>query len=230
MFVFLHGFLGTKADFEPLFNCLPNSIERIAIDLPGHGSEPMSEDVVEAVKKQIDQIGAKNLVGYSVGGRLALALKTRYQNDFEKVVVLSGHPGLSNPQESEERWKRDQVWIERLQTLSINQFLKLWYEQPLFESLHKRPELLRTIIEKRAQQNVAGLISFFRAFSLAKAPTCNLYPNTLFVCGEEDLKFRQLYHTLPPFIQREVVPQSGHILPLENPQGCADAIVNFLIS
>lgn len=230
MLIFLHGFLGNKRDWKPLFEYLPRQIERLAIDLPGHGQQPFYRDLIGHVKRRIDQVGARQLVGYSAGGRLALLLKDQFPSDFDRIIVLAGHPGLTHPQERALRWQQDVVWSERLRTLPFLQFLKLWYAQPIFGSLQKKEGLLHALILQRCQQNQTALASFLEEFSLGRMHAPTLYPNTLFICGEEDLKYRALYHTLPAFVKVEIMAQSGHLLPLENPKGCADAITRFLLN
>lgn len=230
MSLFLHGFLGTKADFDPLFKFLPDSLKPVAIDLPGHGETPFNDDVVSFVKNACDRLKIRHLIGYSLGGRLALALKAHFPSAFDKTIILSGHPGLSDEKERVERWKKDLYWIEKLKELPFQEFLHLWYQQPIFASLQKDQKQLEAIIERRLKQNREGLIALLHNFSLAKTPLYPLHPQTLFVCGEEDLKFRALYHTLPPFVKTKVLANAGHILPLENPKGCADAIVDFIQS
>lgn len=228
MLVFLHGFLGSKRDWLPLFHCLPPDIPYTALDLPGHGDAPFHPDIIGTIKQQLDELSAKHLVGYSAGGRLALALKDRFPDAFEKIIVLSGHPGITNPQDRALRWEHDQVWIEKLRTLTLNRFLELWYAQPLFESLHKKKELLHQIILQRSKQDPSALAAFLEVFSAGRMPAPSLHPNTLFVYGEEDLKYRAIYHTLPPFVAVQEVAGSGHILPLENPERCRNAIIHFL--
>ncbi len=165
MLVFLHGFLGTKDDWQPLCNCLPSKFLYSAIDLPGHGTTPFSIDIIGKVKKTLDILGAKHLVGYSAGGRLALALKACFPNTFARTIVLSGHPGIANPKDRLIRYKQDLIWAKCLRTLPMQEFLDLWYMQPIFASLRKKESLFRTVIEKRLIQDPIALSLFLETFS-----------------------------------------------------------------
>lgn len=228
MLTFLHGFLGNKSDWQPLFECLSPKMTHSAIDLPGHGNTPFHPDIIGYVKKNLDSLGTKHLIGYSAGGRLALALKANFPEAFGCTIVLSGHPGIADPQERKVRIAQDQIWIERLRTLSMDRFLELWYAQPIFASLRKKELLFQEVMRKRLVQDPIMLSHFLETFSTGLFSPPKLYPDTLFLCGEQDLKYRHLYLILPSFIKVQYLAGSGHLLPLENPQGCADAIFQFI--
>ena len=123
MHLFLHGFLGQKEDWDPLFSHLKH-LDCHAIDLPGHGTSPMTEDIALTIKQAFSE--AKTLIGYSAGGRIALELKERFPNDYGQVIVLSSHPGLTSEEERKERLAWDQKWIDLLKTEPIENFLDKW--------------------------------------------------------------------------------------------------------
>ena len=81
--VFLHGFSGQKEDWPPIIRLLPNEWNCLSIDLPGHGTHhpPLLSDytysaVVDSVTKRIQNelppTTPIHLIGYSMGGRVAL--------------------------------------------------------------------------------------------------------------------------------------------------------------
>jgi len=224
----LHGFLGSREDWDPVLQFLPKECKAEAIDLPGHGTTPFCEKILTTVKEQSDALGVKNLIVYSAGGRLALCLKAAFPHHFGKVIVISGHPGLATAFERERKWEEDQKWIERLNTLHLSAFLKLWYSQPLFASLKKRPHLLRALFSSRMKQNPSQLSAFLNCFSAGKIIPPKLHPETLFLYGAEDLKYRSIYLKLPSFVEVKEIANSGHFLILENPKESANAIKNFL--
>jgi len=221
MLVFLHGFLGQKEDWNLLFSHLSPTISKRAIDLPGHGEVPFTPDIAEKVHEQIGP--TKILVGYSAGGRLALELKTRYPNDFEKVIAISAHTGLQTEQERAKRWQIDQKWIHMLQTEPFDRFLDAWYQQPLFDSLAKYPSF-SAMLQRRKKADSKALAQFLEVFSPAKKTPPEIFPGTFFLFGEEDLKYEKLYHTLPSF----GIPNAGHAVHLEAPKVCAKVIEGII--
>ncbi len=206
MLIFLHGFLGCPADWEPLL-----TDDSIALELPGHGKEPFNPDIAGSLKKRIPP-GTHHLVGYSAGGRVALQLKARYPDAFDKLLIFSAHPGLHSAEEREARWKQDQPWIKLLEEGDLKHFIRKWYEQPLFAMLKKDAAFYK----KRMQHDPAGLAAFMRAFSLGKHEPPPLFPGTHFVAGAQDLKYAAFSHTL--------IPHAGHALLQEAPEVCRGII------
>ncbi len=219
MHLFLHGFLGQKEDWDPLFSHL--SSKMLAIDLPGHGSAPMADDIALAVKKQVPE--ATSLIGYSAGGRLALELKARFPNDYGRVIVLSSHPGLTDAQEKERRWAIDQAWINLLKEAPFEQFLDNWYNQELFVSLRNSSHFTK-MLELRKKQHPDSLAQFLHNFSVAKKTAPKIFPETIFIHGKEDLKYEKLYRTLARNLKIFSVQNASHAVHLENPKACATII------
>jgi 2-succinyl-6-hydroxy-2,4-cyclohexadiene-1-carboxylate synthase len=207
--IFLHGFLGSKEDWQGVIDILDPKFECIACDFA-------------------DPLPSGHLIGYSMGGRRALSLKREAPEKFGHVIAFSAHPGLATKEEKRARWQTDLEWIEKLQTLNLSDWLDLWYAQPLFDSLRKRPELFEQVLKKRAQQDPSSLIETLKRYSLAHQDLLHL-PSALYVCGKEDLKYVSLYRTLPPFIRVRHIEGAGHALHLEHPEACARIIEEWII-
>ncbi|NGX39758.1 MAG: 2-succinyl-6-hydroxy-2,4-cyclohexadiene-1-carboxylate synthase [Chlamydiae bacterium] len=219
MWLFLHGFLGQKEDWDPLLSHLPSSIKAKAIDLPGHGELPMVEDLAEEVATK--QKNASVIVGYSAGGRLALEMKARFPKRFGKVMALSTHPGLHSIEEREKRWKKDLEWATLLENIPFDEWLRLWYNQPLFASLKKDPHF-PAMLERRKKQNPEALVQFLLAFSLSKKSPPELFPDTVFISGALDLHYAKLYRKLT---SSKEIPDAGHALHIEKPKECAELLI-----
>lgn len=191
--VFLHGFLGTAADWEPVCSFLP-PCQCIGLDLPGHGKSPFTEEI------QID-IPYFHLIGYSMGGRIAASYAKQYPEQIASLTLMSAHPGLKSEEEREARRKNEERWIQLLFELPIDDFLLQWYDQPTFK-------LFRPDLSMRKQQSILGLAAAMCHYSLTKQPYCEM-KNVL--VGERDMKFRALHK------KGIVVPHAGHMVHLENP-------------
>ncbi len=219
MLLFLHGFLGQKEDWDFLRAQLP--FPSCAIDLPGHGESPIAEDIALAVKGQIPS--ADFVIGYSAGGRVALELKERFPKDFGKLILISAHTGLKSEEERKERWKIDQQWIEMLTCAPFESFLEKWYDQKLFQSL-KNSTYFSALLERRKKQNPTFLAQFLLQYSIAKKKPSQVYPGTIFICGEEDLKYATAYRRLNRLHTTYEIKNAGHAIHLENPKACAKVI------
>src|SRR5918997_997417 len=96
--ILLHGAYMTTGLMEFLLSGLANSRQVIAVDLQGHGRtadvdrpityEQMAEDVAASMEHL--GIAQADLVGYSMGGSVALLLAMRHPERGRKVVAASG--------------------------------------------------------------------------------------------------------------------------------------------
>lgn len=161
-----------------------------------------------------------------MGGRIALQL----QEHASAIVALSAHPGLATPNEREARWKIDEEWSEKLLRLPFEKFLDEWYAQAVFRDLQNKPEFLQSVMKRRKRQDPLALSQVMRQLSIAKMPAAKFSLPTLFVYGEEDLKYRELYARLPKTVAVKGIRNSGHILHLEKPKECAEIILNWVNS
>lgn len=229
--IFLHGFLGVKEDWEETISYLKEDFCCYAFDLPGHGDSPYEDHFLESLLTSFNHLKLfpSVLVGYSLGGRLALFLKEYFPDCFTKLILLGAHPGLSCAHQKTFRWQQDLHWSLMLETQPFTSFLEAWYAQPLFASLKQRPELLAHLIQKRSLQNPSYMASILRNFSLSHQPHITKFAlETLFLYGDQDVKFAELYEKeLPKNVAVEKI-KGGHILPLENPKEVMKKIRTFV--
>jgi len=230
--VFLHGFLGAKEDCQEMWEYLTERYYCIAFDLPGHGSSSaLSTDYLKILEDEITCSATSPciLVGYSLGGRIALQLAEANPALYSHVIVLSAHPGLKEEKEKEQRLKSDAEWIAKIQGHGMPAFLKAWYDQPLFRSLHKRPDLLQNIIQSRSSQDPARMADVLWTLSPARQKAISsFHPRSLFLYGEEDEKFEKLSQMLPESVSVRKIERSGHVVHRENPKGCVEHILQWM--
>lgn len=210
--VFLHGFLGSSKDWIPVCAALKGRT-CIGVDLPGHGDSPFTEQFDEALLSIEPPF---HLIGYSMGGRLAMGFASRYPNRIAALILLSAHTGLPENERSE-RLKIDQTWAQALLELPIDEFLNRWYDQPIFKTLDQKR--MRTM---RRQQNVSSLAKALVHYSLGRQPIYD--PKGYFLVGELDAKFRDHYRDRNPL----VIAQAGHAIHLEKPADVAHHMERLL--
>ena len=109
--VWLHGFTGSSSTWEEVISYLPSSVEMLTIDLIGHGqTDKPSDPACYFVEEQIEDLHTLfqqlewthfTLVGYSMGGRLALAYAAKYPVDT--LILESSSPGLADKEERQKR-------------------------------------------------------------------------------------------------------------------------------
>ncbi len=153
-----------------------------------------------------------------------MQLKKQHPAAIDKVVILSGHPGLSTEEEKEARWNEDLVWIARLQELPFENFLEMWYDQPLYGAFKHHPQFPQ-LIERKRSLDPQKLIQLLRTFSLAKQEQLWHLPDTLFLYGENDAKYAALSKA---FGTSHSVEGASHAIHIERPDACAAYIRSWV--
>lgn len=261
--LFLHGFLGNRHDWEQIVEVLKPHALCIRVDLPGHGlstnvAATTFDDVADAVVEVLDaeSIDAAILVGYSMGGRIALYTALRHPSRFEGLVLESATAGIANAAERDVRLQRDKGLAIELEEMEFTAFLRWWYSQPLFASLSKRPDLLGAMLVRREAQEPKALASALHAFCQGVQPSLwdrlkEIDFPVLLIAGEEDRKYmlvaksmygRLLEHDREDETARvlraangrthavHIVPACGHNVHLEDPATFSAHLKEFVVA
>lgn len=239
----LHGFLGSGEDWKYYADMLKSRYACFMPDLPGHGATTALDDAprtFENIAGQIAELAGKlqtrpfHLVGYSMGGRLALYLALEYRELFRSAVIISSSPGLKTVAERAMRRDSDSRLAESI-TGNFDSFLDKWYRLNLFEPL-KNHSLFPEILERRRKNNPEALAAALRQMSTGQQPSLwqklnkNKLPIEFFV-GEKDTKYveigRQMVN-LCPYSELVIFPGCGHTLHIENRHLFLDRLITFL--
>ena len=237
--VLLHGFLGSANDWSALIEQLPDC-DCIAFDLPGHGSareQRLSRmaDFPLWLNQQLQQrnISHYHLLGYSLGGRLALQFAATQPVGLQSLLLENAHPGLSSVDERKTRASADARWARRFYREPLIDLLTDWYQQPVFTDLS--PIERAKLIAERSQNSAAQLAHMLCCCSLAKqADLQSWLKNTslpvVYLCGEQDLKFQAIGAQLATDCSSvtQKILAGGHNLHRANPEFMAAAIQQWL--
>jgi 2-succinyl-6-hydroxy-2,4-cyclohexadiene-1-carboxylate synthase len=216
----------------------------ILLDLPGHGRH--AGDVAPwrhslgAVDGEITALGQEeplDLVGYSMGARLALAYAVRNPERVRRLVLESGSPGLDDPVAREVRREADEALARRIERDGIEAFVHHWEGLPLFESQRALPPEVRQARRAARMHNHPGsLAASLRGLGTGSVPSvwgslADLRVPVLILVGGLDRKFtdigRRMAAALPEAVLT-VVPDAGHAVHMERPGAWLGAVVPFL--
>ena len=149
--VALHGFTGQGADFEPLRATLPTGTNLSAPDLPGHGSKSLLRDLPAyslpshlAIISEAATAPQITLIGYSMGGRLALHWAIAHPERIRRLILIGASPGLATPEERDERRLSDATLAEFIRTRGLDAFFKYWHNQTFFQPMLRLPQNPKT--------------------------------------------------------------------------------------
>ncbi len=243
--LFLHGFLGSGSDWVPIARQLENDYCCILVDLPGHGESDIEAngnpdlfftETVDALAEELSRSAAPEpcfLVGYSMGGRIALSLALRYPELFEKAIIVSASPGLRTEEERLSRRESDEGIARKIEK-NFEGFIQAWYDQPLFATLKSHP-LFQEVERERKINNPENLAAALRLLGTGRQPSLweELKKNRVpiqFLAGEKDLKFVEIGHQMVNLCTEsklEIFPGCGHTLHIENRELFLDCIKTF---
>lgn len=259
--VLLHGFSGDGRSWSGLVRTWrelahPPESKRegqrrgpalIALDLPGHGRSPQpprQEDremagVVGAVEATLDGLGLArvHLLGYSMGGRVALSLALRAPQRLRSLTLIGASPGIADAAERAARAEADAAWAARLLAEGLPAFVDAWLAQPLFDSQARLPAALRRAERvRRLAQSPTGLAESLLCLGTGRMPPLwddlpRLAIPCLALAGCLDTKFLGLGRRmaqLTPRLSVQAVADAGHAAHLEAPDLVAEAVWRFL--
>jgi len=243
----LHGFTGDRSTMSSISEPLSKNYSVVSIDLPGHGStvkdlEPYLfnfENTLAAIIEVMEFHNQQefNVLGYSMGGRLAIGLATKYPNKIKNMILIGATAGITDENQRTARRRSDDRLADEILEKGIEWFVEYWMDQPIFESqIRIDSETFDASRRQRLKNDAHGLANSLRGSGTGSQPSLwrklnEITSPTLILAGEEDSKFRSLAVRLNSGINKSgivVVPESGHACHLENPNFTLEAIEAFL--
>lgn len=232
--VLVHGFTQTSASWSGLLPRLAAQHEVIAVDAPGHGE---AADLALDLPAGAAALGATGgpavYVGYSMGGRLCLRLALDRPDLVRGLVLIGATAGIDDPAERATRRAADEALAESIEREGVGPFLARWLAQPMFAGVPDDPDERRA----RATNTRAGLASSLRLAGTGSMDPpwwpelAGLTMPVLAIAGADDAKFRglaaRLADTIGANADTAAVADSGHAVPLEQPDALTDLIIRF---
>lgn len=242
----LHGFTGSSADWQPLLPALAR-FRTVAVDLPGHGASASTGELdaydmagcVGSLVAILDRFDIEHsaVLGYSMGGRVALALALAHPERVGDLVLESASPGIADPVERAARAAADEALAERIERDGVEAFTDLWMSQPLFASQARLGgAALAAARAARLRNRADGLAAALRTLGTGAQGSLwdrlgELAVPTLLIAGAEDEKFQSIARRMAariPDSEIALIPEAGHNTHLENPGAFLDAVLTFL--
>ncbi len=236
--VLLHGFLGSHQDWHGLLPQLAPWVDGYCLDLPGHGlsrtvalqTTPAFDEVVALLLATLPAEQPFHLLGYSLGGRIALQVAAHCPTRLLSLTLESAHHGLNSPQARQQRLLDDGQWQQRLLTLGMDDFLAHWYQQPVFADLSESAR--QAMCQARMDNSPAVLAAMLMGTSLGhQQPQLPLPLPTVLLTGEQDRKFTQLAQAWrDPHLTHRVIDGAGHNIHASHPQAVVTALLSQIRS
>ncbi|WP_232319585.1 2-succinyl-6-hydroxy-2,4-cyclohexadiene-1-carboxylate synthase [Sporosarcina ureae] len=245
--VLLHGFTGSTATWQQTIEELAVDYYVVAVDLIGHGKteapEKMNryrmEEQIEDLNEVLQKLEITNpiLLGYSMGGRVALGYTTTYPDKVKSLVLESSSPGLRTSEQQLARRTADDKLADRIEQQGMIEFANFWQEIPLFHSQKKLSDSQQQAVRnERLNQRPIGLANSLRGIGTGSQPSYwqaleQLSLPVLLLTGSEDEKFEMIAQDMMkslPNAQHETIKDAGHAIHVEKPQQFATMIKSYL--
>jgi 2-succinyl-6-hydroxy-2,4-cyclohexadiene-1-carboxylate synthase len=221
----LHGFTQTARSWRPLHRRLAEGRRLMALDAPGHGrSAPLRLDLWATGHAITRTSGPADLLGYSMGGRMALHAALADSAAVRRLVLIGATAGIADPRARAQRRADDAALADRIEAggdEGLPAFLREWLSSPLFAGLSAEA----ADVASRLDNTAAGLASSLRLCGTGGQDPLDqrlgeITAPTLLVVGERDTKFQAEAERLRaglPAAEIAVVAGAGHACHLEQP-------------
>lgn len=239
----LHGFTGRGGDFCSITEKVQGQgVEVVALDLPGHDGVIATDTSfsLETAFERIEAVAPKTpfaLMGYSLGGRIALHYAVRNPHRLSRLILIGAQPGLRDEAQRLSRSQADKALADHIMAIGVEAFLQEWAVHPLIKSQMNIQEPLKSLMAIGRKDHVAaGLARALVSYSPGVLPhlwerlsgiAC---PVSLMV-GEYDAQYTQVAHEMKGLLPNAgliIIPQAGHAAHLENEAVFVFNLLSFL--
>ncbi len=238
--VLLHGYLESMLIWEEFVPLLYKHVRVITLDLPGHGismvtgevhtMDFLSDVVADALK--VSGVESCTVVGHSMGGYVALAFAERHAQMLDGLVLLSS---TANGDTDAKREKRDRE-IELVKAGKKEALAKVAPQMGFApQNVKWMSDHIADLVELVHITEDEGVIAILNG--MRQRPDRNemlrkLDKPQLFILGKYDnyipMEVAEKFVENHPQAQVAWMESSGHNSFFEQPQQCAQAIIEFV--
>jgi 2-succinyl-6-hydroxy-2,4-cyclohexadiene-1-carboxylate synthase len=226
--VFVPGFMQRAAAWSPVAEVVRERYRSVCLD-------PDTWTFEERIA-EIERAGPPGsaLVGYSLGGRLALHAALREPSRYAALVLVGASAGIEDPAEREERRAADEALAAWMEERPIEEVVARWESQPVFAG--QPPDLVASQRAGRLSHDPRLLARLLlSAGQGALEPVWHrlgeLEMPLLAVAGERDERYAGAARRLAgaaPRGEARLVPGAGHAPQFERPREVAALLLEFL--
>lgn len=233
----VHGFTQTGRSWGRFATLLQPGRQLVRVDLPGHGgSAEVRADLGESGRLVVaagsaDHAGPFDLLGYSLGARVALHAALDHPEALRRLVLIGGTAGIEDPGARTARRRRDDEMADGLeQEGDVEGFLRRWLAAPMFAGLADAG------LDERLRNTARGMASSLRlAGTGTQVPLWDrlggMRTPTLLVAGADDLRFAAAAERMArimPNATFSLIPGAGHAAHLAQPALTARTVVRLI--
>ncbi|WIY60822.1 2-succinyl-6-hydroxy-2,4-cyclohexadiene-1-carboxylate synthase [Bacillus arachidis] len=243
----LHGFTGSMETWRSFISSWSKQFQVILVDLVGHGKTESPEEIthydIQNVSRQMTalldhlHIEKAHILGYSMGGRLAITIACLYPNRVKSLLLENCTAGLEMESDRQERRAKDEQLADRIELEGIDAFVSRWENIPLFATQKRLSrDVQEAVRTERLANHPRGLANSLRGMGTGAQPSWwnqleELSMPVLLMNGESDPKFFQILKNIKkciPHAEFVKIDGAGHAIHVEQPQKFDTIVKGFL--
>lgn len=237
--IILHGLFGMSDNWHNIARRLSETNTVYTIDQRNHGQSPhspvmnynvMADDVWEMMNAE--NIGEAIIIGHSMGGKTAMAFANKYPDKTEKLIVVDIAPKAYKPGHI--------IYFDAMKAINFKASGRKEIEDELAKSITDKGEmlfLLKNLYRKENGEfglkiNLDAIENNYEEIICEVIIDKPLNIPTLFIKGQNSNYITENDKTVinQNFInvRFETIPNAGHWVHAENPEGFLNAVNAFL--
>ncbi|MDH4045666.1 MAG: alpha/beta fold hydrolase [Gemmatimonadota bacterium] len=229
----LHGFLGQGSDWDGLRATWPADLPPLRS--PDLFAAPGDEESLEEFGARFaDAVAVEDptpiVMGYSLGGRLALHALLARPALWRAGVIVSAHLGLAEPGSRNERRAADAAWAERFRLDDWTALLEAWNARDVFGGRAHALPRPESAFDREALAR--GLETWSLGNQADLPPQISRLPMPiLWIAGEEDDRYVAQGEWAAEQgidVRLSVAPGAAHRVPWEAPDWFAETVSDFI--
>jgi 2-succinyl-6-hydroxy-2,4-cyclohexadiene-1-carboxylate synthase len=228
MVLFIPGFMQRGDAWRPVAELLPERYPSALLDHGEHSFEGRLAEIAEAAGE------GSVLVGYSLGGRLALRAVLRDPGRYAGLVTVGATAGIDDPGLRSSRAEADDRLAAWMEAAPIEDVVSIWERQPLFADQSER--LIESQRAGRLSHDPGGLAMLLRTAGQGVLEPVwhgllTLDLPVLAIAGARDEGYVAAAERIADTAPRgraAVVEDAGHAAHLQRPERVAELIEGFL--
>jgi 2-succinyl-6-hydroxy-2,4-cyclohexadiene-1-carboxylate synthase len=228
MVLFIPGFMQRGDAWRPVAELLPERYPSALLDHREHSFEGRLAEIADAAGE------GSVLVGYSLGGRLALRAVLRDPGRYAGLVTVGATAGIDDPALRSSRAEADDRLAAWMEAAPIEDVVSIWERQPLFAD--QSEGLIEEQRPGRMSHDPAELAMLLRTAGQGVLEPVwhellTLEVPVLAIAGARDegyVRAAQRMADVAPRGRAAIVEDAGHAAHLQRPERVAELIAGFL--